>query len=136
MKLPDQETLQRFINDARARDCMPAKEDCAAVAWLLLSMIVDVQKGRPIKPYFTQLGIQRPRESQHGFSPRNATIDTEEFEWVRQYQAGAISYENCTRKFEDKYYEASRRQIQNWIRAIKPRTVGTNALHKQVKSSR
>ena len=122
MNLPDQETLLRFINDAHAKDRTPAPEDSSAVAWLLLSMIVDVQKGRPLKPYFTQLGVQKLRDPQHGFSPRNATIDTEEFEWVRQCQAGEITYEECTRKFEDKYLEASRRQIQNWIRAIRPRT--------------
>ncbi len=126
----DRETLSRFINAAMARDGQPDHKDAQAVAWLLLNLITDVQHGRNLKAHFTRMGFRKQRTAI--FSPRNASIDTPEFELVRQHVAGKLTYSEVV-ELLGSMHPADTRTVQGWIAEIKPRAESTHHALEELK---
>jgi len=122
MKDIDRETLGRYINAALKRDGQPDREDARAVAWLLLTMITDVQQGRDPKRHLTGMGFRKQRTAR--FRPGNASIDTPEFDLVLQHVAGDLTYSEVV-VLLGKMHPAETRTVEGWIAEIKPRAEST-----------
>lgn len=119
----ERDALIRFANyTAGGREVDP--EDIKHAAALIMGIMQGIRVGDDLNVELRRLFKARKARAKL-FDPQHATMGTPAWNVVEHYVRGKISHREAVDLFMNEIQPASRRQIESWIAAIKPRVEET-----------
>lgn len=120
------EKILSFIRDAVDPNKMPSVESIRATGALIFEMIQAAKYGHSWEKYKKRLGVKKIPDKR--FDPSLVTVDDPVFGLILANVKGVYSHSETVALFAEHVCPASDRQIERWIRSIRPRVEKTLAV--------
>jgi hypothetical protein len=111
------EAINRFIKSTMQDDRV-RQEDALQVAALLAALIGGIKAGDDMGVQLRQI-LKLRKQKESIFDPKTVYPGSGEWAIMERYVREEISYTSAVGKFKE-LYPVSRRQIQTWMRVMKP----------------